>query len=158
MIIINFICTAPFFQLQSAYEGIKTIQDYSGYRMWSWEGWTKETLATSPDLSVPRLPSAVHSLLKSAFNTVAIEKEKIKQILSDQDQSDQSAQISSLRKSLSQVAKLSKSSYCVLVCCWGVLLLRCIMTLNGGMHPETETIIVLLKLQLIQSSRANYCV
>ncbi|XP_075896332.1 oxysterol-binding protein-related protein 6 isoform X3 [Nelusetta ayraudi] len=44
----------------------------------------------------------VHSLLKSAFNTVAIEKEKIKQILSDQDQSDQSAQISSLRKSLSQ--------------------------------------------------------
>ncbi|XP_077393289.1 oxysterol-binding protein-related protein 6 isoform X2 [Festucalex cinctus] len=44
----------------------------------------------------------VHSLLKSAFNTVAIEKEKIKQILSDQDQSDQSAQINSLRKSLSQ--------------------------------------------------------
>ena len=46
---------------------------------------------------------AVHSLLKSAFNTVAIEKEKIKQILSDQEQSDQSAQINSLRKSLSQV-------------------------------------------------------
>uniref|UniRef100_A0A8C3GA80 Oxysterol binding protein like 6 n=1 Tax=Cyclopterus lumpus TaxID=8103 RepID=A0A8C3GA80_CYCLU len=45
----------------------------------------------------------VHSLLKSAFNTVAIEKEKIKQILSDQEQSDQSAQINSLRKSLSQV-------------------------------------------------------
>ncbi|XP_054643537.1 oxysterol-binding protein-related protein 6 isoform X6 [Dunckerocampus dactyliophorus] len=44
----------------------------------------------------------VHTLLKSAFNTVAIEKEKIKQILSDQDQSDQSAQINSLRKSLSQ--------------------------------------------------------
>ncbi|XP_019751018.1 oxysterol-binding protein-related protein 6 isoform X3 [Hippocampus comes] len=44
----------------------------------------------------------VHALLKSAFNTVAIEKEKIKQILSDQDQSDQSAQINSLRKSLSQ--------------------------------------------------------
>ncbi|XP_049904736.1 oxysterol-binding protein-related protein 6 isoform X6 [Epinephelus moara] len=44
----------------------------------------------------------VHSLLKSAFNTVAIEKEKIKQILSDQEQSDQSAQINSLRKSLSQ--------------------------------------------------------
>ncbi|XP_013856884.1 oxysterol-binding protein-related protein 6 [Austrofundulus limnaeus] len=43
----------------------------------------------------------VHSLLKSAFNTVAIEKEKIKQILSEQEQSDQSAQISSLRKSLS---------------------------------------------------------
>lgn len=46
---------------------------------------------------------AVHSLLKSAFNTVAIEKEKIKQILSDQEQSDQSAQINTLRKSLSQV-------------------------------------------------------
>uniref|UniRef100_A0A669DD59 Oxysterol-binding protein n=1 Tax=Oreochromis niloticus TaxID=8128 RepID=A0A669DD59_ORENI len=45
----------------------------------------------------------VHSLLKSAFNTVAIEKEKIKQILSDQEQPDQSAQINSLRKSLSQV-------------------------------------------------------
>uniref|UniRef100_A0A3Q2YMY9 Oxysterol binding protein like 6 n=1 Tax=Hippocampus comes TaxID=109280 RepID=A0A3Q2YMY9_HIPCM len=45
----------------------------------------------------------VHALLKSAFNTVAIEKEKIKQILSDQDQSDQSAQINSLRKSLSQM-------------------------------------------------------
>ncbi|KAG7467598.1 oxysterol-binding protein-related 6 isoform X1 [Solea senegalensis] len=44
----------------------------------------------------------VHSLLKSAFNTVAIEKEKIKQILSDQEQSDQSTQIYSLRKSLSQ--------------------------------------------------------
>ncbi|XP_056878232.1 oxysterol-binding protein-related protein 6 isoform X4 [Takifugu flavidus] len=44
----------------------------------------------------------VHSLLKSAFNTVAIEKEKIKQILSDQEQSDQSSQINSLRKSLSQ--------------------------------------------------------
>ncbi|KAM8855439.1 oxysterol-binding protein-related protein 6 isoform 2-T2 [Spinachia spinachia] len=41
----------------------------------------------------------VHSLLKSSFNTVAIEKEKIKQILSDQEQS---AQINSLRKSLSQ--------------------------------------------------------
>uniref|UniRef100_A0A7N5ZSI8 Oxysterol-binding protein n=1 Tax=Anabas testudineus TaxID=64144 RepID=A0A7N5ZSI8_ANATE len=46
-----------------------------------------------------------HSLLKSAFNTVAIEKEKIKQILSDQEQSDQSAQISSLRKSLSQAGE-----------------------------------------------------
>lgn len=45
----------------------------------------------------------VHSLLKSSFNTVAIEKEKIKQILSDQEQSDQSVQINSLRKSLSQV-------------------------------------------------------
>ncbi|XP_060910490.1 oxysterol-binding protein-related protein 6 isoform X1 [Labrus mixtus] len=44
----------------------------------------------------------VHSLLKSAFNTVAIEKEKIKQILSDQEHTDPSAQINSLRKSLSQ--------------------------------------------------------
>uniref|UniRef100_A0A8C5NDB5 Oxysterol-binding protein n=1 Tax=Gouania willdenowi TaxID=441366 RepID=A0A8C5NDB5_GOUWI len=43
-----------------------------------------------------------HSLLKSAFDTVAIEKEKIKQILSDQEQSEPSAQICSLRKSLSQ--------------------------------------------------------
>ncbi|XP_049450104.1 oxysterol-binding protein-related protein 6 isoform X3 [Epinephelus fuscoguttatus] len=47
----------------------------------------------------------VHSLLKSAFNTVAIEKEKIRQILSDQEQSDQSAQINSLRKSLSQAGE-----------------------------------------------------
>uniref|UniRef100_A0A673BEX6 Oxysterol-binding protein n=1 Tax=Sphaeramia orbicularis TaxID=375764 RepID=A0A673BEX6_9TELE len=47
----------------------------------------------------------VHSLLKSAFNTVAIEKEKIKQVLSDQEQSDQSAQINSLRKSLSQAGE-----------------------------------------------------
>uniref|UniRef100_A0A8C6VXF8 Oxysterol-binding protein n=1 Tax=Nothobranchius furzeri TaxID=105023 RepID=A0A8C6VXF8_NOTFU len=46
-----------------------------------------------------------HSLLKSAFNTVAIEKEKIKQILSEQDQSDQSVQINSLRKSLSLAAE-----------------------------------------------------
>ncbi|KAM4608815.1 oxysterol-binding protein-related protein 6 isoform 3-T4 [Polymixia lowei] len=44
----------------------------------------------------------VHTLLKSAFNTVAIEKEKIKQVLSDQEQSGQSAQINTLRKSLSQ--------------------------------------------------------
>uniref|UniRef100_A0AAX7W0U7 Oxysterol-binding protein n=1 Tax=Astatotilapia calliptera TaxID=8154 RepID=A0AAX7W0U7_ASTCA len=50
----------------------------------------------------------VHSLLKSAFNTVAIEKEKIKQILSDQEQPDQSAQINSLRKSLSQVMNNNK--------------------------------------------------
>ncbi|XP_024269954.1 oxysterol-binding protein-related protein 6 isoform X1 [Oncorhynchus tshawytscha] len=45
----------------------------------------------------------VHSLLKSAFNTVAIEKEKIKTVLSDQDQSSgQSVQLITLRKSLSQ--------------------------------------------------------
>uniref|UniRef100_A0A672I369 Oxysterol-binding protein n=1 Tax=Salarias fasciatus TaxID=181472 RepID=A0A672I369_SALFA len=53
----------------------------------------------------------VHSLLKSAFNTVAIEKEKIKQILSDQEQSDQSAQINSLRKSLSQVMSCQPAPY-----------------------------------------------
>uniref|UniRef100_A0A8C5HQ74 Oxysterol-binding protein n=1 Tax=Gouania willdenowi TaxID=441366 RepID=A0A8C5HQ74_GOUWI len=46
-----------------------------------------------------------HSLLKSAFDTVAIEKEKIKQILSDQEQSEPSAQICSLRKSLSQAVE-----------------------------------------------------
>uniref|UniRef100_A0A8C5FKS2 Oxysterol-binding protein n=1 Tax=Gadus morhua TaxID=8049 RepID=A0A8C5FKS2_GADMO len=45
----------------------------------------------------------VHCLLRSAFNTVGIEKEKIKQILSDQEQSSQAAQINTLRKSLSQV-------------------------------------------------------
>uniref|UniRef100_W5MIQ2 Oxysterol-binding protein n=1 Tax=Lepisosteus oculatus TaxID=7918 RepID=W5MIQ2_LEPOC len=44
----------------------------------------------------------VHSLLKSAFNTVAIEKEKIKQLLSEQEQSDHTSQILSLRRSLSQ--------------------------------------------------------
>lgn len=94
-------------------------------------------LAASPDLPLPRLPSAVHSLLKSAFNTVAIEKEKIKQILSDQDQSDQSAQITSLRKSLSQVTNIS--SCCLsLLAAGGGLLLGCIMTLNGGMRPQVK--------------------
>ncbi|XP_036400876.1 oxysterol-binding protein-related protein 6-like isoform X1 [Megalops cyprinoides] len=44
----------------------------------------------------------VHSLLKSAFNTVAIEKEKIKEVLSEQEQAGQTAQIMTLRKSLSQ--------------------------------------------------------
>uniref|UniRef100_A0A8C7W199 Oxysterol-binding protein n=1 Tax=Oncorhynchus mykiss TaxID=8022 RepID=A0A8C7W199_ONCMY len=49
---------------------------------------------------------AVHSLLKSAFNTVAIEKEKIKTMLSDQDQSSgQSVQLITLRKSLSQAGE-----------------------------------------------------
>lgn len=65
--------------------------------------WKIKIHANNPDPPASCLPVAVHSLLKSAFNTVAIEKEKIKQILSDQDQSDQSAQICSLRKSLSQV-------------------------------------------------------
>ncbi|XP_026128154.1 oxysterol-binding protein-related protein 6-like isoform X3 [Carassius auratus] len=44
----------------------------------------------------------VHSLLKSAFNTVAIEKEKIKQVLMEQEQTGQSNQIITLRRSLSQ--------------------------------------------------------
>ncbi|XP_050975109.1 oxysterol-binding protein-related protein 6 isoform X5 [Labeo rohita] len=44
----------------------------------------------------------VHSLLKSAFNTVAIEKEKIKQVLLEQEQTGQSNQIVTLRRSLSQ--------------------------------------------------------
>uniref|UniRef100_A0A8C2AAL9 Oxysterol binding protein-like 6 n=1 Tax=Cyprinus carpio TaxID=7962 RepID=A0A8C2AAL9_CYPCA len=44
----------------------------------------------------------VHSLLKSAFNTVAIEKEKIKQVLLEQEQTGQSHQIITLRRSLSQ--------------------------------------------------------
>uniref|UniRef100_A0A8C9W9Z8 Oxysterol-binding protein n=1 Tax=Scleropages formosus TaxID=113540 RepID=A0A8C9W9Z8_SCLFO len=46
----------------------------------------------------------VHSLLKSAFNTVAIEREKIKQVLSDQEKLGQTAQIMTLRRSLSQVS------------------------------------------------------
>uniref|UniRef100_A0A8C2A8I1 Oxysterol binding protein-like 6 n=1 Tax=Cyprinus carpio TaxID=7962 RepID=A0A8C2A8I1_CYPCA len=46
----------------------------------------------------------VHSLLKSAFNTVAIEKEKIKQVLLEQEQTGQSHQIITLRRSLSQVS------------------------------------------------------
>ncbi|XP_059355528.1 oxysterol-binding protein-related protein 6 isoform X7 [Carassius carassius] len=44
----------------------------------------------------------VHSLLKSAFNTVAIEKEKIKQVLMEQEQTGQSNQIITLHRSLSQ--------------------------------------------------------
>ncbi|MGH0152137.1 UNVERIFIED_CONTAM: hypothetical protein FKN15_021958 [Acipenser sinensis] len=42
----------------------------------------------------------VHSLLKSAFNTVAIEKEKIKQLISEQE--GHTAQIVTLKRSLSQ--------------------------------------------------------
>ncbi|RXM28428.1 Oxysterol-binding protein-related protein 6 [Acipenser ruthenus] len=44
----------------------------------------------------------VHSLLKSAFNTVAIEKEKIKQLISEQEQAGHTAQIVTLKRSLSQ--------------------------------------------------------
>lgn len=69
-----------------------------------------------PELALISFCVAVHSLLKSAFNTVAIEKEKIKQILSDQEQSDQSAQINSLRKSLSQVKSSLKQHVDFSVC------------------------------------------
>ncbi|XP_028662063.2 oxysterol-binding protein-related protein 6 [Erpetoichthys calabaricus] len=44
----------------------------------------------------------VHSFLRSAFNTVAIEKEKIKQLLLEQEQAGSSNQLASLRRSLSQ--------------------------------------------------------
>ncbi|XP_056610291.1 oxysterol-binding protein-related protein 6 isoform X1 [Triplophysa dalaica] len=44
----------------------------------------------------------VHSLLKSAFNTVAIEKEKIKQVLLEQEQTGQPSHVMTLRRSLSQ--------------------------------------------------------
>uniref|UniRef100_A0A8C9WLI1 Oxysterol-binding protein n=1 Tax=Scleropages formosus TaxID=113540 RepID=A0A8C9WLI1_SCLFO len=49
-------------------------------------------------------PRFIHSLLKSAFNTVAIEREKIKQVLSDQEKLGQTAQIMTLRRSLSQAS------------------------------------------------------
>ncbi|XP_067994608.1 oxysterol-binding protein-related protein 6 isoform X4 [Melanerpes formicivorus] len=44
----------------------------------------------------------VHSLLKSAFNSIAIEKEKLKQIVSEQDLAGHNAQVAHLRQSLSQ--------------------------------------------------------
>uniref|UniRef100_A0A8C6J9V6 Uncharacterized protein n=1 Tax=Melopsittacus undulatus TaxID=13146 RepID=A0A8C6J9V6_MELUD len=44
----------------------------------------------------------VHSLLKSAFNSIAIEKEKLKQIVSEQDLTGHNAQVAHLRQSLSQ--------------------------------------------------------
>ncbi|KAF6361941.1 oxysterol binding protein like 6 [Rhinolophus ferrumequinum] len=45
----------------------------------------------------------VHSLLKSAFNSIAIEKEKLKQMVSEQDHSQgHSTQMARLRQSLSQ--------------------------------------------------------
>uniref|UniRef100_A0A8U7MMG9 Oxysterol-binding protein n=1 Tax=Corvus moneduloides TaxID=1196302 RepID=A0A8U7MMG9_CORMO len=47
----------------------------------------------------------VHSLLKSAFNSIAIEKEKLKQIVSEQDLTGHSAQIAHLRQSLSQTGE-----------------------------------------------------
>ncbi|XP_063451528.1 oxysterol-binding protein-related protein 6 isoform X13 [Pan paniscus] len=52
----------------------------------------------------------VHSLLKSAFNSIAIEKEKLKQMVSEQDHSKgHSTQMARLRQSLSQSEGASKS-------------------------------------------------
>ncbi|XP_068101535.1 oxysterol-binding protein-related protein 6 isoform X1 [Hyperolius riggenbachi] len=48
------------------------------------------------------LAQKVHALLKSAYNTIAIEKEKMKQMVSEQDYSGHSTQIVRLRQSLSQ--------------------------------------------------------
>lgn len=45
----------------------------------------------------------VHSLLKSAFNSIAIEKEKLKQMVSEQDFTGHNTQLTRLRQSLSQV-------------------------------------------------------
>ncbi|XP_060112894.1 oxysterol-binding protein-related protein 6 isoform X2 [Heteronotia binoei] len=44
----------------------------------------------------------VHSLLKSAFNSIAIEKEKLKQMVSEQDFTGHNMQLTRLRQSLSQ--------------------------------------------------------
>ncbi|XP_053124358.1 oxysterol-binding protein-related protein 6 isoform X6 [Hemicordylus capensis] len=44
----------------------------------------------------------VHSLLKSAFNSIAIEKEKLKQMVSEQDFMGHNTQMTRLRQSLSQ--------------------------------------------------------
>uniref|UniRef100_A0A8D2JEN1 Oxysterol-binding protein n=1 Tax=Varanus komodoensis TaxID=61221 RepID=A0A8D2JEN1_VARKO len=44
----------------------------------------------------------VHSLLKSAFNSIAIEKEKLKQMVSEHDFTGHATQITRLRQSLSQ--------------------------------------------------------
>ncbi|XP_049568185.1 oxysterol-binding protein-related protein 6 isoform X8 [Orcinus orca] len=52
----------------------------------------------------------VHSLLKSAFNSIAIEKEKLKQMVSEQDHNTgHSTQMARLRQSLSQSEGASKS-------------------------------------------------
>ncbi|XP_072836794.2 oxysterol-binding protein-related protein 6 isoform X5 [Pogona vitticeps] len=47
----------------------------------------------------------VHSLLKSAFNSIAIEKEKLKQMVSEHDFTGHSTQITRLRQSLSQTGE-----------------------------------------------------
>ncbi|XP_069472212.1 oxysterol-binding protein-related protein 6 isoform X2 [Ambystoma mexicanum] len=48
------------------------------------------------------LAQKVHCLLKSTFNTIAIEKEKLKQMVGEQDYSGQGLQVVRLRQSLSQ--------------------------------------------------------
>ncbi|NXA14086.1 OSBL6 protein, partial [Sapayoa aenigma] len=58
----------------------------------------------------------VHSLLKSAFNSIAIEKEKLKQIVSEQDLTGHNAQIAHLRQSLSQSAGCEISSDFLIHC------------------------------------------
>ncbi|XP_015269246.1 PREDICTED: oxysterol-binding protein-related protein 6 isoform X4 [Gekko japonicus] len=47
----------------------------------------------------------VHSLLKSAFNSIAIEKEKLKQMVSEQDFTGHNTQLTRLRQSLSQAGE-----------------------------------------------------
>ncbi|XP_053265926.1 oxysterol-binding protein-related protein 6 isoform X7 [Podarcis raffonei] len=47
----------------------------------------------------------VHSLLKSAFNSIAIEKEKLKQMVSEHDFAGHNTQITCLRQSLSQAGE-----------------------------------------------------
>ncbi|XP_039195300.1 oxysterol-binding protein-related protein 6 isoform X5 [Crotalus tigris] len=47
----------------------------------------------------------VHSLLKSAFNSIAIEKEKLKQMVSDHDFAGRNTQMIRLRQSLSQTGE-----------------------------------------------------
>lgn len=48
-------------------------------------------------------PHPVHSLLKSAFNSIAIEKEKLKQMVSEQEHNKGQKQMARLRQSLAQV-------------------------------------------------------
>lgn len=72
----------------------------------------------------------VHSLLKSAFNSIAIEKEKLKQIVSEQDLTGHNAQIAHLRQSLSQV------------CSWfdfkHICLARCTVSFVFWPFPEVK--------------------
>ncbi|XP_072333255.1 oxysterol-binding protein-related protein 6 isoform X2 [Scyliorhinus torazame] len=68
-------------------------------------------LADSPDSAADyiklqeefcQIAQKVHCLLKSAFNTVAIEREQLKQMLLEQEHSGHNAQIFNLRRTLSQ--------------------------------------------------------